>query len=247
MKNFNIELRLYKRFDADLLALQCAGIPVKTLMVNAVTSYANGQPYKIYIPETRLHDLNGSQKYHVKCTFKDEKAVALLKSIKYGFRNAFCKTILRDALMHQNLGVFFADDNYLALENERIQTQTHENCVICDFDGKNKKVLLQKNILKAELKSELPNIASTTTAASVTATAVDTATTTPQLKMPEIPPVEVVKETTTVPQEKATVSAFVPTSKPDAGQTVAATEENIEETLDEEKQDALMKMFEEMM
>ena len=147
MKNFNIELRLYKRFDADLLALQYAGIPVKTLMVNAVTSYANGQHYKIYISETRLHDLNGSQKYHVKCTFKDEKAVALLKSIKYGFRNAFCKTILRDALMHQNLGVFFSDDNYLSLENERIQTQPHENCVICDFDGKNKKVLLQKNVI----------------------------------------------------------------------------------------------------
>jgi len=130
-----LELRLYKRFDGDLLALKRQGLPVAKMTKQALVSYANGKKTRFLIPACQPYDINGEQRYHVRIHISDAAACELLKHIKHGYRNSFAKAILRDALVTQSLGVYFSDSDeskkYFEKENSRISSfRDDENILI---------------------------------------------------------------------------------------------------------------------
>lgn len=132
-----IEIRLYKRYDTDLIALHDAGYCISDLMGKAISGYANGTPVHYLISEAIDFDMNGKQSFRTRFTISnsDTKAIHMLKNIKHGYRNSFCKMVLRDALIFQNLSAYFSDASLLDLHRARIQnlvTASIPNLYICD-------------------------------------------------------------------------------------------------------------------
>ena len=109
----DIEIRLYKIYDADLISLAAAGYSIATMMRDAIVAYANGAPLHYYIDEVIDADFNIIKTVHTRFSVpaSEAKAVYMLKHIKHRSRNMFCKAVLRDALVQQNLLVFFAKDS----------------------------------------------------------------------------------------------------------------------------------------
>lgn len=107
-----VEVRIYKRWDTDLLSLLDAGYPLFLMIRDAIISYANGIPLHYYIDEPIDFDLNG--KKTVRSRFEipknESNAIYLLKNIKHGYRNTFCKVLLRNALVGQALAGFLTND-----------------------------------------------------------------------------------------------------------------------------------------
>lgn len=106
-----VEIRMYKRFDADLVALCDAGYPITTMLQNAIVNYANGNPVFYYIDEIVPFDLNGKLNVHTRFTVPDSdvKTCFMLRHIKPRMRNSFCKDVLRNSLVQQNLSAYFTD------------------------------------------------------------------------------------------------------------------------------------------
>ncbi len=127
-----VEIRIYKRYDTDLVALVDNGYPVGEMMRAAVTGYANGQPVYFQLDEVLFFDMN--RKNNVRLRFDvpktDAKTIHLLQNIKHGYRNSFCKMVLRDALSHQNLGCYFADENMLPLQEKHTLTDVQNKTVV---------------------------------------------------------------------------------------------------------------------
>ncbi|MCR5670738.1 MAG: hypothetical protein K6G10_07000 [Butyrivibrio sp.] len=108
----NVEIRLYSTYDMDLIALMAAGYPVSTMMRDVVVAYSNGKPIHYLIDKEVDADFNILKSVHTRFSIPNNETNAcfLLKNIKYRSRNMFCKALLRDALIQQNLTVFFATD-----------------------------------------------------------------------------------------------------------------------------------------
>lgn len=119
-----LQIRYYKRFDTDLLALFEAGYPLNKYFKNALYAYAHGEEYHLYVRDCKPHDLNGPQFIHTIINVTDKESIELMRNIKHGYRNAFCKMLLREALVYQYLGAYFADDEaaakYIKREKRRI-------------------------------------------------------------------------------------------------------------------------------
>ena len=107
----DVEVRFYKAFDIDIISLEAAGYPVKEMTETALNAYANGNPVHFLIDVPISSDFNSLKTFHtrLKIADSDVRTIHMLKNIKNRYRNAFCKTILRDALIQQNLTVFFAN------------------------------------------------------------------------------------------------------------------------------------------
>lgn len=120
-----VEFRLYRRFDADLIALCRANYPVSAMIREAVTGYANGRPVHYYIDELTDFDLNDDKTVRSRFVVpnSDYKTCNMLKKVKYRCRNAFVKTVLRNSLIQQNITCFFVDDslNYLKNVNDNFK------------------------------------------------------------------------------------------------------------------------------
>lgn len=114
-----VETRIYKQFDADLLALHSAGYPVREMMRDSIIAYAAGTPLNYFIDEVIPFDFDDKKTAHMRFSIPDsnEKACYLLKSIRKGYRNCFCKAVLRNALMQINLPAFFNDAALLQLQS----------------------------------------------------------------------------------------------------------------------------------
>ncbi len=112
-----IEIRLYKQHDADLIALAANGYPIASMMRDAILGYANGNPVNFYIDEPSDVDFNVLKTFRTRFVIpqSEEKALYLIQGIKHRFRNVFCKMILRDALIHQNMVVFFSSGAFNTL------------------------------------------------------------------------------------------------------------------------------------
>lgn len=157
----NIQLRFYKRFDADLLSLYDAGIRVNTLIRDALDGLAHGTPRKFLVPQVVSHDLNDRQFIHTSINITDPETIKMLKAIKHGYRCSFCKMVLRDALVFQSLGVYFSDSRYLQEAQDRIDeylTSTHEGVDVCKFRKKKKlraEEVLGDNALKEDVRKSL--------------------------------------------------------------------------------------------
>lgn len=118
-----IQVYIYKRHDVDLLALADGGYPLSLMMKNALVSYANGQPLFYYIDEILPFDLN--DKKSIRLTFrigkKDVKTTYMLNNIKHSKRGLFCKMVLRNAIIQQNISGFFADENLVNLHYDNLR------------------------------------------------------------------------------------------------------------------------------
>ena len=144
-----INLRLYRRFDADLIALN-EHIPVNVVIEALLDAYAKGKRMRI-IPEKCIPFNIGNRKgIHLTVTVRSEDASRLIAQIKPGFRNQFCKSILRDALVTDPLWVYFSDQQYTERENERIQgIIASEEVIVLPFGLRKKEY---RSILGVELE-----------------------------------------------------------------------------------------------
>ena len=115
-----LDLRFYKRYDVELIALHKAGVPLGDYVRQALIAYTTGKPFHIYIPFALDHDFNDRQLLHTSVKIEDTASEHLLRQIKHGYRNSFCKLLLRDALIYQNLAVFHSDAGFRRVERERI-------------------------------------------------------------------------------------------------------------------------------
>ena len=106
-----VEIRIYKRFDTDLVALADAGYSVGVMIKEAVTGYATGNPVYFLLDELTPFDINGKNTVHTRFTISeyDTQTCFLLRNIKRGYRNSFCKSLLRNALIFQNVGIYFSN------------------------------------------------------------------------------------------------------------------------------------------
>ena len=113
MTLMKVEIRLYKIYDADLIALGMAGYSLSNMMRDAIIAFANGMPLHYYIDRQMDTDFNNMKSVHTRFVIpdKEEKAIYMIKNIKHRCRNMFCKAVLRDALIQQNLSVFFSTES----------------------------------------------------------------------------------------------------------------------------------------
>lgn len=120
----NIEVRIYKRFDTDLLALHDAGYSISKMMAEALCSYANGLPCHFFVDEIIPFDLNDKKTVQVRLKIKDSdfNTVNLMHHIKHGYRSNVCKQILRNALVQQNIVCYLSDDSFFYLHERNAAT-----------------------------------------------------------------------------------------------------------------------------
>ena len=118
-----LEIRYYKRFDPDLIALIQNGVDLTSQLPAIIKAYAHGETYHFYVPSSfcKTVDLNEQKQIHNRVTITDEKSIQLLSKVREGYRNTFCKILLREALLHQNLSAFFLDQEIIQKECARVQ------------------------------------------------------------------------------------------------------------------------------
>ena len=106
-----VDYRLYKKFDADLIALCAAGYAVSEMMKVALCAYANEQPINIYVDEIIDLDMNLGKTVHrtVNIPNSDVKAINLLKNTKFRCKNMLLKALLRNALIQQPISCLISD------------------------------------------------------------------------------------------------------------------------------------------
>lgn len=129
-----IEVRYYKRFDLDLLALIDSGIKLSAYLPMVLQGYAKGEPVKLLVPFCEAHDVDKMQLVHTGIKITDSESIELLKKVRRGYRNSFCKILLRDALVFQSLGIYFTNQDLIKKENNRINltdTSNIPNLIIC--------------------------------------------------------------------------------------------------------------------
>lgn len=132
----NVEVRIYKRYDTDLLALHDAGYAITKMMTEAVCSYANGRPCNFFIDEFVPFDMNDKTSIRIRLSINDSDAatISLIRNIKHGYRSNFCKQVLRNALVQQNLVCYFSDMSMLPVHNRNASLQNlsaHSNLKPC--------------------------------------------------------------------------------------------------------------------
>lgn len=120
----NIEVRIYRRYDIDLYSLCDAGFPVFTMIKEVIIAYAHSIPLHFLIDEYIPFEFNDKQKLalHSRIYIPDSdiETIHMIKSIKSGLRNSFCKTIFRNALLSQNMCGYFTDKSLVKLYNNNL-------------------------------------------------------------------------------------------------------------------------------
>ena len=120
----NVEIRIYKRFDTDILSLHDAGFSVSKMMTEALSAYANGLPCHFILDEIVPFDLNDKKSIRIRLKLKknDYNTIALLQNIKHGYRSNFCKQVFRNALIQQNLMCYYSDISMLSFHEANLKT-----------------------------------------------------------------------------------------------------------------------------
>lgn len=114
-----VDVRIYKRFDPDLYALCNAGYPISRMMKEVVTSYAHCEPIFYLVDEAIPLEDQTKQHYHIHFAVskKDAETTYMLNHIKHKLRNCFCKILMRNALVQQNVVSLFTDPALVQLHN----------------------------------------------------------------------------------------------------------------------------------
>lgn len=133
----NVEVRVYKRYDTDILALHDSGYSITKMMTDAVTAYANGRPCHFFIDEILPFDMNDKKnvRLRLKINNNDYNTIRMLKDIKHGYRSNFCKQVLRNAMIQQNLACYFSSLSSLPLQEmnaKNLNIQAYPNLIMCN-------------------------------------------------------------------------------------------------------------------
>lgn len=107
-----IDIRLYKRFDMDIISLIDAGYDVKRMMEVSIVSFANGKAIAFVMDKIIKFKIAEKQTIHFRANIPDTdtRAVALMKAVNKGHRNSFCKALFRNAFAQQNLSGYFGEE-----------------------------------------------------------------------------------------------------------------------------------------
>ena len=112
-------VRIYRRYDFDLYTLAINGYRIDDLIRDSVTAYAHGVPFHVYMDKVLPpSEPSGKGKilYNITIESSDRETIEMLRHIVKGFRNNFCKACARNALLKQNLSVYFTKKEYLTHE-----------------------------------------------------------------------------------------------------------------------------------
>lgn len=204
-----VDIYIYKRFDTDLLALHDAGYSISKMIKEALEAYAGGHPCFFFLDEMVPINLNEKKSVRMRIKVEDPQAVALLQNLKHGFRSNFCKQVLRNSFLQQNLFCYMAEPAYAQLHNINasfININALPNVKLCSQYKKSEKTIniLGKDIaVTYEHKQAVPVLPTQTV---------------PQVQyvQPATPLIQPVTEKPTVPEikqvEKKAQPAIVPTN-----------------------------------
>lgn len=108
-----VEVRFYSQYDPDLVGLAQAGYDITEMTKNAVISFAHGRPLQYVIPTPAPFNPNNKRTIHTAFVVpsNDARTITMLKGVTYRLRNSYCKMILRNCLMQQNITAFFLDQS----------------------------------------------------------------------------------------------------------------------------------------
>lgn len=115
-----VEIRIYRRHDADLIMLKSYGVNISKMMRLALENYVEGERIKFRLPSAQSCDISKCSMLRYRLNIKNPKVIQMLKSVKRGYRNQFCKALLRDMMDSMALGVYFEDDASVSFESDRI-------------------------------------------------------------------------------------------------------------------------------
>lgn len=118
-----VEVRIYRRHDADLIMLKSYGVNISKMMRLALENYVAGQRIKFRLPDSHACDISNCSMLRYRLNIQNPEVIKLLKSIKHGYRNQFCKALLRDMLDCGSLGVYLGTEETIEFENKRIRTE----------------------------------------------------------------------------------------------------------------------------
>ena len=100
-----MNLRYHERYDIDLISILSSGINITQYLPIVLRAYARGeechllaQPCVLKIPP---------QTIRASVLIDDPESVELLKKVRPGYQNAFCKMLLRESLIGHSLSPFF--------------------------------------------------------------------------------------------------------------------------------------------
>ena len=133
-----VEIRIYRRHDADIMMLRNSGINITALMKEVLENYAEGKKVRYEITTSQPCDLTNHSMLRYRLNIKNPEVIKVLKGIKQGYRNQFCKMLLRDSLASEPLGVFFENDDDAYDDENRLKLRA-ETGTINKFLKKNKK------------------------------------------------------------------------------------------------------------
>lgn len=104
-----LDVRIYKKHDADIAALSYAGYSVTNMIKDALDALVENRPFAIDIGHVDVPDFADHRNVHVTITLKthaNPKLVELIKSIRPGYRCAFCKMVLRNTFIRQDYNAY---------------------------------------------------------------------------------------------------------------------------------------------
>lgn len=112
-----LEVRVYKRFDMDLLALLNAGYPLSDMFLQALRAFAHKTPLFYFVDEYIPMCLSEKNSVHFRITIPDTdiETCTMIQNIVDGYKCSFCKDILRNCMLQQNVGVYFKNNNTLGV------------------------------------------------------------------------------------------------------------------------------------
>ncbi len=90
-----VQIRLYRRFDLDLIGLWRNGYPIGPMVARALEAYVYQQPIQFTIQSNELDVFPETREVHTALTIRDAEIIMMLKQIRPKYRNAFCKALLR--------------------------------------------------------------------------------------------------------------------------------------------------------
>lgn len=120
-----VYVRLYKRFDLDLIALHNNGYNIQKMIKQSIIGFAKKQVIRFNIEQLAYFNLNEKHSIYLRISIPSSEtdAITLLKKIKHGYRCSFVKTLLREALSMQNIAAYFSTDEYIPVANELLRAK----------------------------------------------------------------------------------------------------------------------------
>ena len=152
----NYGINLFTTFDADLISLSAAGISVPYMIRKALEYRVRGKRAHFFVTGCVKYELvSRKRKYHITVKITDEESIRFLSTqIKPRQRSAFFRTIVREALINQSVGVYLRTNEAIGKEDDFIRHQDIngiENVFILEPKKKIKKTYAQE-ILRGSKK-----------------------------------------------------------------------------------------------